>query len=50
MNPKIKIVIVGIGGVGGYFGGLLAQKYQDSDEVAVIFVARGEHLKQIQRK
>jgi 2-dehydropantoate 2-reductase len=49
MNLKIKIVIVGIGGVGGYFGGLLAQKYQDSDEVAVIFVARGEHLKQIQK-
>lgn len=49
MNPKIKIVIVGIGGVGGYFGGLLAQKYQNSDEVAIFFVARGEHLKQIRK-
>ena len=48
MQNKIKIIILGIGGVGGYFGGLLAQKYAGSEAVEVYFVARGEHLKQIQ--
>lgn len=44
---KTKIVIVGIGGVGGYYGGLLAQKYADNPTIEIYFVARGEHLKQI---
>ncbi len=44
----MKIVIAGIGGVGGYFGGLLAKQYFDSDEVEIVFFARNEHLKQIQ--
>ena len=48
MNTKIRIIIVGIGGVGGYFGGLLAKHYQNSKEVEIIFIARGEHLKKIQ--
>lgn len=47
MKKKIKIVVVGIGGVGGYYGGLLAKNYGNSKEVEIIFVARGEHLKQI---
>lgn len=50
MANKIKIVIIGIGGVGGYFGGLLAKQYAGSNEVEIYFVARGEHLKQIQEK
>jgi 2-dehydropantoate 2-reductase len=41
---------VGIGGVGGYFGGLLAQKYAGGNEVEIIFLARGKHFKQIQAK
>ncbi|MCW3120839.1 MAG: 2-dehydropantoate 2-reductase [Flavipsychrobacter sp.] len=45
---KTKIVIAGIGGVGGYFGGLLAQHYHYSKDVDVYFLARGEHLKEIQ--
>jgi len=45
---KIKIVIVGLGGVGGYYGGMLARKYADSPEIDVYFVARGAHLKKIQ--
>lgn len=49
MRSSKRIVIVGIGGVGGYFGGLLAKKYTDSNEVEIIFVARGEHLDEIQR-
>ena len=49
MARKTRIIVAGIGGVGGYFGGLLAKKYQDSNEVEVDFIARGEHLKQIQK-
>ncbi len=38
----MKIAIFGTGGVGGYYGGLLAQKGYD-----VTFIARGAHLKAI---
>ncbi|WP_161805851.1 ketopantoate reductase family protein [Pedobacter sp. Hv1] len=48
MADQTKIVIAGIGGVGGYFGGLLAKTYQNSKEVAIHFIARGAHLKHIQ--
>lgn len=36
----MRIAVVGTGGVGGYFGGRLAQAGHD-----VTFIARGEHLK-----
>ena len=49
MAKKIKIIVAGIGGVGGYFGGLLAKKYHNSPEVEIDFIARGEHLKRIQK-
>ena len=39
----MKFVIMGAGGVGAYFGGLLAKKGHD-----VTLVARGEHLKALQ--
>jgi 2-dehydropantoate 2-reductase len=39
----MKIAVFGSGGVGGYFGGRLAQAGED-----VFFIARGEHLRQIQ--
>jgi 2-dehydropantoate 2-reductase len=39
-----KIAIIGTGGVGGYFGGLIADAGHD-----VTFVARGEHLEAIRR-
>jgi 2-dehydropantoate 2-reductase len=39
----MKIAVMGTGGVGGYYGGLLAQKGH-----AVTFIARGPHLKAIQ--
>ena len=35
----MRITIFGTGGVGGYFGGRLAQAGED-----VVFIARGEHL------
>lgn len=44
---KNKIIIAGIGGVGGYFGGLLAKYFYDNDDVGIGFVARGEHLRAI---
>ncbi|MEO8239779.1 MAG: 2-dehydropantoate 2-reductase [Flavobacterium sp.] len=39
---KTKIGILGLGGVGGYFGGLLAKAYFESDEVEIVFIARNE--------
>lgn len=39
----MKIAVIGAGGVGGYFGGRLAQADFD-----VTFIARGEHLKAMQ--
>ncbi|MGW9686288.1 ketopantoate reductase family protein [Flagellimonas sp. 2504JD1-5] len=44
-----KILIAGIGGVGGFFGGLLAKQFEDSKAVEVHFLARGAHLEQIQK-
>jgi len=41
----MKIVIMGTGGVGGYYGAMLAKQGHD-----VTFVARGAHLKAIQEK
>ncbi|HET9700929.1 MAG TPA: 2-dehydropantoate 2-reductase, partial [Burkholderiales bacterium] len=40
----MKLVVVGAGGVGGYFGGRLAAAGTD-----VTFVARGEHLAALRR-
>jgi len=40
----MRIVVIGAGGVGGYFGGLLARSGLD-----LRFAARGEHLLAIQR-
>lgn len=39
----MKVAIMGTGGVGGYYGGLLAQRGHE-----VTFVARGKHLQAIQ--
>jgi 2-dehydropantoate 2-reductase len=40
----MRIATFGVGGVGGYFGGRLAQAGED-----VVFIARGEHLKALQQ-
>ncbi|MBS7231217.1 2-dehydropantoate 2-reductase [Flavobacterium psychroterrae] len=37
-----RIGILGLGGVGGYFGGLLAKAYYKSYDIEIIFIARGE--------
>lgn len=44
----MKIVVVGLGGVGGYYGGLLAKKYAENPDIEVYFVVRGAHLKKVQ--
>src|SRR5256714_10810921 len=41
----MRIVVMGSGGLGGYFGGLLAQSGAD-----VTFVARGAHLHALQEQ
>lgn len=47
---KTKITIAGIGGVGGFFGGLLAKHFYDHSRIDISFVARGEHLNAIQTR
>jgi 2-dehydropantoate 2-reductase len=49
-EDRMRIGIVGIGGVGGYFGGKLAREFKNSSQHEIIFIARGEHLKAIQEK
>ena len=39
-KSRIRIGILGIGAVGGYFGGLLAHKYFNSETIEIIFIAR----------
>jgi 2-dehydropantoate 2-reductase len=42
MNNQTKIAVIGLGGVGGYFGFKLAQAYAASPAAEISFVARGE--------
>lgn len=41
----MRIAVLGVGGVGGYFGGRLADAGED-----VVFIARGEHLDALRSK
>lgn len=44
-----NIAFIGIGGVGGYFGGKMTQLLNDNDsDINIFFIARGKHLKKIQ--
>lgn len=49
MAEKYRIAILGIGGVGGYFGGKLSESFADSNDVEIIFIARGESAKSIKQ-
>src|SRR5688572_16888680 len=42
-----NIAVVGVGGVGGYFGGKLCSLQGPASAVKVWFIARGEHLRAI---
>ncbi len=46
-KSKFRIAVLGIGGVGGYFGGKLAAHFADSENVEIIFITRGENEKVI---
>ena len=50
MSGKTRIAILGIGGVGGYFGGYLAEYYRHSKEVEIIFIVRAATEKIIREK
>jgi 2-dehydropantoate 2-reductase len=45
----MRAAVIGIGGIGGYYGGKLAVKYTGGEH-QIIFIARGEHLKAIQSR
>src|SRR5438874_13466922 len=45
MRPIMKIALIGVGGVGGYFGGKLAQAGHD-----VLFIARGATLEALRMR
>ena len=44
-----QIGVIGVGGVGGYFGGKLCQLLHRRNDLAVSFLARGSHLAAIQK-
>ena len=50
MPKKTRIAILGIGAVGGYFGGLLAEKYLNSEDIEIIFIARERTIKIVKEK
>lgn len=47
---KLRIAFSGIGGVGGYYGGILAARYQGTDRADLFFIARGENLRVIRNE
>lgn len=44
---KLRIAFSGLGAVGGYYGGLLAARYQGTEKADLFFIARGENLQAI---
>ena len=50
MVQKTKIGIVGLGGVGGYFGGILAEFYAHHPHIEVILIARPSTKEIIEKK
>lgn len=45
----MRVVIVGIGGVGGYYGGKLANSFPPGSEHEILFFCRGAHMEAIRR-
>ncbi len=47
---KTRIGIIGLGGVGGFYGGLLAEYYSNDKTIEICFVARGLHYDKIKKE
>ncbi len=45
----MRIAVVGLGGVGAYYGGKLALEYAAAKQHDILFVCRGKHLERIRR-
>jgi 2-dehydropantoate 2-reductase len=45
----MKVAIIGMGGVGGYYGGKLAHRFPPGSEHSIHFFCRGAHLAAIKR-
>ena len=45
----MNIAVIGVGGVGGYFGGKLTQLLRDDPDLKIFFIARGNHLVEIRK-
>lgn len=45
----MKVAVIGIGGVGGYYGGKLAHRFPRGSEHEIGFFCRGAHLEAIRR-
>ncbi len=45
----MRVAIVGIGGVGGYYGGKLAHQFPPGSEHEILFFCRGAHMEAIRR-
>lgn len=43
----MNIVIIGVGGVGGYFGGKLTKLIEHENDIKIYFIARNNHLNEI---
>jgi len=43
----MRIAVIGIGGIGGYIGTKLCQRYSSGTEHEIIFIQRGEHFRMI---
>jgi 2-dehydropantoate 2-reductase len=48
---KLNVCVIGVGGVGGYFGGKLTHTFSSNPDssVNIFFVARGKHLEAIRQ-
>lgn len=50
MQRKHRIAVLGIGGVGGFIGAKLAAAYRNTEDVEVLFIARGENARVIKEQ
>jgi len=46
---NMNIAVIGVGGVGGYFGGKLTKLLRDDLDLNIYFIARGKHLVEIRK-